>query len=298
MCPRPTFSASRIARWFFPGLALVALTAARAGRNDAIVVSATAASGYVRPLDAEGKPVPETYVFLEGDYMGSATADASEGRMSFDALTRVLAANLIKQNYVPTKNVPEAKLLIRVVWGSTQIYEDPQRQHNIESLNSAGAQYTESYAANGLADPGKVNEITMTQGLEQYSVDTAIARNALLLGYQRALDQLGQRIIATTDEEALRGELNEERYFVVLLAYDYEQLRQTKKPRLLWITRLSIRSPGNNFTEALPMLALAGAESYGRNVDDLQRVKVRNLPGGDVTMPDIKVLGTEGDGRK
>jgi hypothetical protein len=298
MCPRPTFLSGRIVRWFFPALALAALTTARAGRNDAIVVSATAARDYVRPIDAEGKPVPETYAFLEGEYMGSGTADASQRRMSFDALTRVLAANLIKQNYVPTKDVPAAKLLIRVVWGTTQIYEDPQRQQNIESLNSAVAQYTESYLANGLADPGRVNEITMAQGLEQDTVGAAVERNALLLGYKGAMDKLTQRIIATGDEQDMRLELNEERYFVVLLAYDYELLRQTKKPRLLWITRLSIRSPGNNFGEALPMLALAGAESYGRNVDDLQRVKVRNLSGGEVKMPEMKVLGEEGKGGK
>jgi len=293
-----SFPSGRIASGLLLVLSLAALTAARAGRNDAIVVSASATSDYARSLDAEGRPAPETYVFMEGEYMGGGTADKSEGKMSFDALTRVLAENLIKQNYVPTRNVPEAKLLIRVVWGTTLTYEDPQRQQNIESLNAAVAEYTESYEAIGLADPGRINEITMTQGLEQNTADSAIERNALLLGYKRAMDKLSRRIIATGDEQDMRLELNEERYFVVLLAYDYELLRQTKKSKLLWITRLSIRSPGNNFTEALPMLALAGAESYGRNVDDLQRVKVRNLPGGDVNMPDIKVLGTAGDARK
>ena len=298
MRSRRSFPSGRIASGLLLVLSLAALTTARAGRNDAIVVSASATSDYARPLDAEGRPAPETYVFMEGEYMGGSTADESEGKLSFDALTRVLAENLIKQNYVPTRNVPEAKLLIRVVWGTTLTYEDPQRQQNIESLNAAVAQYGESYEANGMADPGRINEITMTQGLEQNTADSAIERNALLLGYKRAMDKLSQRIIATGDEQDMRLELNEERYFVVLLAYDYELLRQTKKSKLLWITRLSIRSPGNNFTEALPMLALAGAESYGRNVDDLQRVKVRNLPGGEVKMPEMKVLGEEGEGRK
>lgn len=293
MSSRHLFPSGRIARCFLAGLALAAVTAARAGRNDAIVVSATAKSDYVRPLDAQGKPVPETYVFMEGEYMGSASKDASEGRMTFEAMTRVLAENLIKQNYVPTRNVPEAQLLIRVVWGTTLIYEDPQKQLNVEALNSALSQYSANVDANGIADSGEINSVLSRQATQGNAINDAVSRNARLLGYQRTLDKLGTRIIATTDEEALRGELSEERYFVVLLAYDYAHLRQTKQAKLLWITRLSIRSPGNNFTEALPMLALAGAESYGRNLDDLQRVKVRALPGGEVNMPDIKVLGTE-----
>jgi hypothetical protein len=295
MCSRPLHPSRRIARCFLLGMSCAVLTTAWARSNDSIVVSATATNDYVRPLDAQGKPLPETYVFMEGQYMGSGSRDASEGRMSFDAITRVLAANLIKQNYIPTRDVPAANLLIRVIWGTTLIYEDPQKQLNTEALNSALAQYSADVAANGLADSGGVNSVLGLQGSQSNATNDAVSRNALLLGYRRTLDKLGTRIIATSDEEALKGELSEERYFVVLLAYDYAVLRQTKKAKLLWITRLSIRSPGNNFTEALPMLALAGAESYGRNVDDLQRVKVRSLPGGEVNMPEMKVLGTEGE---
>lgn len=293
MCSRHPFLFGRIARGIFLGL--VVLTAAGARSNDSIVVSATATNDYVRPLDVGGRPVAETYVFMEGEHMGGGAKDGSEGRMSFEAMTRVLAENLLKQNYIPTRNVPEARLLIRVFWGTTLIYEDPQKQLNVEALNSALSQYSANVEANGIADSGEINSVLSRQATQGNAANDAIARNARLLGYQRTLDKLGTRIIATTDEEALRGELSEERYFVVLLAYDYEHLRRTKQARLLWITRLSIRSPGNNFTEALPLLALAGAESYGRNVDDLQRVKVRSLPGGEVNMPEMKVLGTEGE---
>jgi len=299
MSPRSLFPAGRHLRWLCLGLALAGLTTAQARRNDAIVISASAKHDYVRPLDAEGWPLPETYVFMEGAHLGSTTADASEGKMTFDTITRTLAANLIKQNYVPTRDIAGAKLLIRVYWGSTQVYEDPQKLQDMDRLNAAVSTFRSSAEQNGgIADPGDLNALMQDAAGDQFNTDGMIARNAALLGYKRSLDKLGNRIIATSDEEDLRGELSEERYFVVLLAYDYEFLCQKKKPRLLWVTRLSIRSPGNNFTEALPMLALAGAESYGRNQDDLQRVKVRALPGGDVRMPEVEVLGTVSVGGK
>lgn len=125
------------------------------------------------------------------------------------------------------------------------------------------------------------------------TVYDAILRNAALLGYRRPLDRLNHRINLTPEELQLRTELNEDRYFVVLVAYDYQLMRREKKSRILWITRLSIRGPGNNFTEALPALALAGAQAFGRNLDDLERIKVRDLPGGEVILGDLKVIGVE-----
>jgi len=292
MYPRASFRIGAIA-WLWPALALVALSPARAARNDAIVISAVAARDYVRPVGADGQPPPETYAFMEGAHFASATADASEKKMTFDTITRVLAVNLAKQNYFPTRDLTGAKLLIRVFWGTTLVYEDPQQLENMDSLNAAMTQFKSDMDAAGIADPGRVNEVKSAQAGERGAANLAVTRNAALLGYTHSLDKLSTRIIGTGDEIELRHELGEERYFVVLLAYDYEQLRQTKKARLLWITRLSIRSPGNNFTEALPMLALAGAQSYGHNLDDMQRVRVHDLPGGEVKMPEMKVLGAE-----
>ena len=105
-------------------------------------------------------------------------------------------------------------------------------------------------------------------------------------------------MVASVQEQTMRMELAEERYFVVLMAYDYQFMKREKKPKLAWVTRLSIRGPGNNFTEALPALALAGAEVYGRNLDSLERIKVRDLPGGEVIMGDLKVIGVEEPGKE
>jgi hypothetical protein len=119
-------------------------------------------------------------------------------------------------------------------------------------------------------------------------------RNAALLGYRRSLEKERTKALPSTQELTMSVELNEERYFVVLMAYDYQFMRREKKPKLLWVTRLSMRSPGNNFTEALPALAFAGADVYGKSLDGLQRVRVNDRE-VEVKMEDFKVLGTVED---
>ena len=269
---------------------MVAGAPALAARSDAVTISATSAPGYVRPTDEKGKPLPESYVFMEGEYLGSGTADRSLDRMSFETLTRTLAVNLATQEYYPTKDAASANLLIRVFWGATIIQEDPQRALAMEALNTALGEYGATYAATETGDTGDINVALEQIGAGQEGAETAAMRNAALLGYRRALDRLSRKAMPSPEEISLRTELSEERYFVVLMGYDYQFMRREKKPKLLWVTRLSMRGPGNNFTEALPALALAGAEVFGRSLPDLQRVRV-NERKVEVIMSDLKILG-------
>ncbi len=264
-----------------------------AGKNDAIVISSTAAPDYQRPLDAKGKPAPETYVFMEGIHLEGGTRDRSEERMTYEEITRTLAVNLAKQNYFPTRDVPAANVLIRVYWGTTQIYEDPQRDQNIAALNTAMANAQSQMESGGQVDTTELKQAINDNALAANGVEGAIERNARLLGYKRSLLKEEKNMVASIAEQTMRMELAEERYFVVLMAYDFQFMRKEKKPKLLWITRLSIRTPGNNFTEALPALAVAGADVFGQNLTDMKRIKVRDLPGGEVTMGELKVIGVE-----
>lgn len=272
------------------GLFLAVVAPAHARRSDAVTISATSAPGYVRPTDEKGKPLPESYVFFEGEYLGGGTADGSLDRMTFDTLTRTLAVNLAAQEYYPTKDAASANLLIRVFWGATLIHDDPQRALAMEALNTALGEYSATYAATETGDTGDINVAMEQIGVGQETAESVAMRNAALLGYRRALDRLSRKAMPTPEEITLRTELSEERYFVVLMAYDYQFMRREKKPKLLWVTRLSMRGPGNNFTEALPALALAGAEVFGRSLPDLQRVRV-NERKVEVIMSDLKVLG-------
>lgn len=289
--PRPRISSSGRPRLLL-GLLIVA-TSLHGAWGDGIAISATSSPGYIRPTDAHGQPQPETYIFMEGEFMGGNTKDKSQVKMQFSEITKMLAVNLEKQSYYPTSDIPAANLLIRIFWGTTTVYDDPQKEQAVENMNAALGNYSAAAEANGGdADPGELNAAIDRVNTGVDSAMSAIERNAALLGYQRTLTkEQGNRVNPTTKEMTMSMELNEERYFVVLMAYDYQFMRKEKKPKLLWVTRLSMRSPGHNFVEALPALAVAGSDVFGKSLDGLQRVRI-NERQVEVKMGELKMLGT------
>jgi len=278
------------------GLTVLGASELRAAAEASIAASATAGSDYVRPMDAAGAPLPESYVFAEGRFFDGGTVDRGLEKTTFADVTRALAPGLAKRNYFPAANMNSAQLLIMVHWGTTSIYEDPMRDIHQQALNDAVAGYNQSVDATGKADPSALNMALGDRETAQDGVQQAINRNAVLLGYARSLERERKEMMPTTAEITMSNELNEERYFVVLFAYDNQARMKEHKSRVLWITRLSVRSPGNNFPEALPALAKVGSDLFGRQVDDLLRVKASVRP-GKVTLGETQFLGTtEGKG--
>jgi hypothetical protein len=276
--------------WLLLGLATVLTGGLQAAGEASIAASATAGSDYVRPTDAKGTPQPETYVFSEGKYFEGATVDRGLAKTTFADVTKILAGNLAKQNYFPATDVKSAQLLIMVHWGTTTIYDDPQKDFNQQMLTDATASYNSAIASSGTTDPTALNMALGAREDAQASQRDAINRNAVLLGYARSLEKERRELIPTNSEILLSNELNEERYFVILFAYDNQARLKERKSRVLWITRLSVRSPGNNFLEALPALAKAGSDVFGRQVDGLVRIKAPLRP-GKVTLGETQFLG-------
>ena len=75
----------------------------------------------------------------------------------------------------------------------------------------------------------------------------------------------------------------------MLMAYDYQLLKKEKKPRLLWVTRMSVRSPGNNFAEAVPGMTRVAADFFGQQHEDITRLRTKLLE-GKVEIGDLKVV--------
>ncbi len=257
---------------------------------ESIALSSTAAPDYVRPLDAKGQPKPETYIFFQGNFMGGATRDAAQAKTTFTDVTRLLAENLTKQRYYPTKDIPSADLLIMVHWGTTMTYEDPEKDSAIDARNTALADYTAAVKAGEMADAGPLNQSLAEQENTENTAQGFINRNAALLGYKRSLDRERKKIMSSPEELTMNLELNEDRYFVVLMAYDYQYMKKEHKRHLLWVTRLSIRSIGNNFPDALSALTVAGGDVFGHQLAGLERVKVPANT-GHVTLHEMKILG-------
>jgi hypothetical protein len=262
----------------------------RAGLEQSISISATARPDYVRPTDPTGAVKPETYVFAQGHFLGGTIRDGQLERTTFTDIIQTLAPSLVKQNYFPTRDQKAADLCIVVHWGTTSVYQDPLWQFNLADLNAAAAEYNGKIGANGIADPGWINALQSQSDVGADSMIAAINYNAKLLGYAPTLEKERRHPWSTALEIALNEELSEERYFVFLMAYDLPFMLKEHKPKLLWVTRLSMRLRGNNFTEALATLSNVGGQFFGRHLDGLAQVDA-SWRDGHVKLGDLKIIG-------
>ncbi len=252
-----------------------------------VVISSTAAPGYNRNLPDGGGLRPESYTFMQGLHLGGTTRDATLDKTQFLAVAQLLARGLAQQKYFPATDPKEADLVIVVHWGATITYEEPNKQLDLERLNTALSSFNSTATENGIADPGEVNQSLAEARGDVSNQEQWIARNAKLLGYQASLEKEYKRAIPGENERTMKSELAEERYFAVLLAYDYNAMKRDKKPRLVWVTHMSVRSPGNNFAEAMPMMVHIAANTFGKTLDGLQRTRANPNASVDIGTPNV-----------
>jgi hypothetical protein len=90
--------------------------------------------------------------------------------------------------------------------------------------------------------------------------------------------------------DELVDELEDNRYFVVLMAYDFRLLWKEKKHKLLWETRFSIRQRHNDFDQQLAAMAADASRYFGQDTQGVIRTPLRE---GKVTLGQPKVIDVE-----
>ena len=265
--------------------------AARAQEMEAI--ASRVSPDYARVKADDGSFVPESYAFGRGGYWGGATRDTSIDDTKFEDVAKAVAIPLAVQNYLPTKDPKAAKLLIMVYWGATTPPErasDRMGYQNASVANQRLAQATASRDTTAIQTASAELEgwIGMMRAEDRIAEKTD-AQNASMLGFDSwwetaVLTKGTSRDIRWRD---LLDELEDQRYFVVLMAYDFQLLWKEKKRKLVWETRLSIRAHGHDFDKALPGMVLYAGKYFGQDSHGLQR---RDVPVGKVTLGELKVV--------
>jgi hypothetical protein len=88
----------------------------------------------------------------------------------------------------------------------------------------------------------------------------------------------------------LIDDVEDDRYFVVLMAYDFQLLWKEKKHKLLWETRFSIRQRRNAFDQQLAAMAQYASRYFGQDSHGLIR---QPIPEGQVILGELKVVGVD-----
>ncbi len=288
------------------GLAMAMLLSARGEDAPVVAVSSRVSEDYVRTKTPAGVFEPEAFAFGEGGVWGGKLVDASADKLKFKNVVRMIAPSLRAQNYLPATDPAKAKLLVMVYWGTTAgstgassstAYQNlssasQQLSSASDKLKFAGSSASEKLSASvGKQEADSVFSAAMTLAdMENRLRDHADWDNAGILGYDEALNETRGRELTPLGglRKDLIDELEDNRYFVVLMAYDFQLLNKERKHKLLWETRFSIRERGNAFDQQLAAMAEFASRYYGQPTHGLQR---KPMPTEHVRLDELKILG-------
>jgi hypothetical protein len=284
--------------------ALLGGLAAHAAEVEAI--ASKVAKDYVRKKLPDGTFQPETYTFGKGDDWRGARVDSTIDNLDFMDVARILAVPLAKKQYLPTGDPKTTDELIMMSWGTTRaperathsnpgqrLVEANQMQDRarimLKDAHSAGEQFAAQQML-AEADNQIMMDLSMIQAENQTREDTDM-KTATLLGYDSwwvsvnsamGGSPMGRRRMDMEDE------LEEDRYFVVLTAFDYQKLVKEKKQRFLWEVRFSIREQGTAFDSRIKGMAELASNYFGRDSGGLHH---DTIPDGNVEIGPLKSLG-------
>jgi len=284
----------------FAALSSAALCSIRAedstpGINGIEAVASKVSSDYVRTKLPDGTFQPEFFSFGNGGNWGGEIKDLTIEKLTFLDVAHVIATPLSNQKYLPATDPKTTKLLIMLYWGTTAVpppYEaDTLYQNYKNSLEEYRRiiEQTGGHLVDGNAVGGMVEEAddVLSAGMHQLDMENRIRdridfRNAAMLGYDTSGlvgTDYGKYLSHTAmrdegDDE--KAEIEENRYFVVLMAYDFQLLWKQKKHKLLWEIRFSVNQRHNEFDKALPAMAQYAARYFGQPTNGLVRQRLLN----------------------
>lgn len=282
-----------------------------------VTVRSVVEPAYAARRASQSPPPVETYVFARGQCFDPIPMDSTLARMSFRTIAATLAADLKPRGFEPAPSFPKADLVVVVHWGVTMENPNPAAllldDHDV--LRQASNALGEAFQASD--DPGTRNgggnleaaaQTLRAVGEAQIALrhETSVAAlsgerngahgrsNAELLGIQSSLVDGEKLPFGSAISEALQAIVNEERYFIIVIAYDAAELRAGRKRRM-WTTRASLHAAGVNFADALGRLSGAAAGFHGSPQSDLVLERSTGRPhhvqAGHVEIGEFKVLG-------
>ncbi|AOS44882.1 hypothetical protein Verru16b_01951 [Lacunisphaera limnophila] len=297
---------------------LVLATLGRANDDYSVLTSVMAktAKDYKRVKGPDGKWEREYYTLVNGGPAEGTIRDSAQGRVPFVALATVLAQHLARQGYYPAASADQVDHLLVVNWGQTRPFADAVYRDGldnvVDAMNMMSLKNQASLAANANAGTQTQSEMTLTGSVEDMEAEAADsylqnamiiqdmnnrarnqsnARTAHLLGYMGNINQADgpQRYAGGGDlYNELIADIEEARYYIILSAYDFDRTVRQQRPKLQWVTRMSMRAPGNSFAEKAAAMIAYSSSRFGQNTSGLER---KLYPQYKVNLEDTRFLG-------
>ena len=251
-----------------------------------VTVRAIASEDYLESRANVDPDEIETYQFFQGRYFGPKAVNKGMQKLSFKDVVVDMAQHLAKQNFYPNPEPGKGDLLIVVHYGITDIGHS--LEENMGNTNMEDMGVTDSSGGSFDAIAELEFALNAEEALSQ-NTDKSNYSNARLLGLEAAFE--GHPTYEDSRTTELRNMLEEERYFVFLLAYDYPKILEEGKQKLLWSTRYSIRSTGTPFEAAIKNLNQVAGDYFGKNLNGLTQKRADDT--SSVDLGEIEVIKSD-----
>lgn len=280
---------------------MACLTALPAVETVATAVYGRVARDYKRVPNPAGGYEPEYYALANGGRLEGTGSDVTVDRVSYAEVATVAMRLLVQQNYHYAQSRDQAKLLLVLQWGSTIA---PNGMNYAQSVNQAA----QALASNGPQGMGSLDRGMAAQAgseemegqlihlmMENRARDRINEANARVLGYIDDINDSNdiRRWAGGGDRyDGLIADVEESRYYIVISAYDFPELVNHERKKLLWQTRVSVRAPGNRFDDSFAAMLKGASKYFGRDSGRLIRGEESK---GEVELGDLKFLGEAKD---
>lgn len=195
---------------------------------------------------------PAVYVPLVLGYREGGQALAGEAPPpARDAVLRELAKTLAENHYlVASERRLEPSLLLVLAWGSVNPVVD-FTEVEVPGLPSADGPTIDVLAVKSIVNAKEMLALVAGRTPQNFALTPKHVRNS--------------------DWEEVSSDMKDERYFVLVAAFDWKAA-EAKKKVLLWAAKMSVRSTGTTLAQVFPSLIKNGAPIFGRETAKPMRI--------------------------
>lgn len=224
------------------------------------------------------------YHFVPGKHYKGYAKDDTLSRVTFIEIAEVLAKELKKLNYVPSGQVEENDIMVLVNWGVTAVEDSMEEFLGINSPE----EYDQLFGSPSVTQNADgESETTFAPEVSPNWAAVGKRQTAKMLGFW---DVMQGNSLMPSEHQELQLLLDEERYFLVVSAFDNQKYLKGEI-EVLWTTRFSMRAAGIAFDQAYVDMTLGASDFFGKHMEDLERRRVDEERSG-VEIGDIEVIDT------
>ncbi|QXD23998.1 hypothetical protein F7C95_19160 [Opitutia bacterium ISCC 51] len=251
--------------------------------GDRVAIKAFATDEYTIERARDESKKVQTYHIMEGKYFPGNTDRPSMEEVGFMDIAQDLSHNLKKNKFFSETNQAKGDLLIMVHYGVTDHQADFMEMFSIDSIDDFGFQ-TEN--------DDELFEASYREAFQAdvFNMQTVNESNAQQLGHTARL--LGMEEIfssGATDMQVheMRAMLEQERFFIVLQAFDLPLYRKGEK-KVVWSTRYSMSAKGKDFGQSIAEMNFVAGEYFGQNRKGINLK--RSTDDSDVKIGEVEVI--------